>query len=141
MQRSIHSIQHYDISSYNNVSSSDSNNDTIDTIFNSYTYHNEINQNITIVQPNNLITTSHYNQLNIAPLPFLFWRPSQQLLKLYAEFQNKILQDHLHILSFKIPVYLREFKDERPTKVAICSSCKPPKTRRFPPILAPTPSE
>ncbi|CAG8664894.1 1253_t:CDS:1 [Ambispora leptoticha] len=118
---------------------------------------------------NNPAPTSQHDQSTNSPLAFPPWRLSPMLKKLLHQFETKILFDHPHIPCYycsilmyqsstqwitydpnedytlsvafpDIPVYLRHFTN-KPSKIAICRSCKNPKTRRFSPVLSYVPRE
>ncbi|CAG8830221.1 6_t:CDS:1, partial [Gigaspora rosea] len=75
-----------------NLNEENSNTSNI-TIFQPYTYRNEINQFIM----NNPAPTSQHNQSTGSLLAFPFWRPSPMLKKLLNQFETNILHDHPHI--------------------------------------------
>src|SRR5439155_12125720 len=94
-----HPIQHYQILSRHDTISqnqdADMENDISNTntnLFNSYTYRNKINQDLT-----NIRSDFQSNHVVIRPQIFPPWRPSPKLIQLLNRFQNEILHDYPHV--------------------------------------------
>ncbi|CAJ0927193.1 920_t:CDS:2 [Entrophospora sp. SA101] len=134
-----------------------------------YVKRNEINQNLQNAPPNNQpnIPSPHYYSHDSTT--FQPWRPSKNLILLLEEFDKKILYDYpstpcayCSILMMSTSIkWINYNADEEYTlkvafpneklslkinnngevKVAVCSSCKTVKNRRFPPALTPVPDE
>ncbi|CAH1766630.1 3589_t:CDS:2, partial [Entrophospora sp. SA101] len=134
-----------------------------------YVKRNEINQNLQNAPPNNQpnIPSPHYYSHDSTT--FQPWRPSKNLILLLEEFDKKILYDYpstpcayCSILMMSTSIkWINYNADEEYTlkvafpneklslktnnngevKVAVCSSCKTEKNRRFPPALTPVPDE
>jgi hypothetical protein len=130
-----------------------------------YIIRGEINQNLPNAPPNNHpINFSSQHDMSFTP-----WRPSTELQLLQTEFYNKILYDYpstpcaycsilmistsvkwidynpnetytLTIAFPEIQLPLRQ-NNRGQTKIAVCSSCKTIKNRKFPPVLSQIPEE
>ena len=132
------------------------------SLFGNYTERNHITQNTQNIQ--NINPTSPPSTINDRP-----WKISTKLKNLLDEFQQTILYDHpstpcayCSILmtnqainwidyntseEYTLPIafpnirIVTRINNRGKSKIAVCTSCKSEKTRRYPPILSPIPNE
>ena len=136
-----------------------------DHLLSTYTRRNEINQNLS----NALLNNHPINFSSRHNTSFQPWSPSTKLKSLQMEFQNKILYNYpstpcafcsilmmsssvkwidynpneIYTLTIAFPeirLPLRQ-SNRGQTKIAVCSSCKTIKNRKFPPVLSQIPEE